>query len=244
MDELEPGPDTVSRVHGTRRRSAIVTTTLQEEARALGDPTRYEIFRYISAANGPVDVAELTAHLGLNHNAIRQHLAKLVQAALVREEQAPSAGRGRPRLNYRVSPAADSRWGVTGPYERLSVLLTEMLKTGDSGVDVGRRSVRPDRSGAPADDDPVDVVVEAMDRQGFDPIVRTRGKRVEVVLRTCPFATAALSDPDSVCSLHLGIAEGVAERTGGRVVIDELVPHDPRRANCRLLLHRQVGDPR
>ena len=58
-------------------------TTLQEEARALGDPTRYEIFRYISAANGPVDVAELTAHLGLNHNAIRQHLAKLVGTALV-----------------------------------------------------------------------------------------------------------------------------------------------------------------
>jgi hypothetical protein len=40
-----------------------------------------------------------------------------------------------------------------------------------------------------------------------------------------------------VCSLHLGIAEGVAELTRGRVVIDELVSHDPRRANCRLRLH-------
>jgi predicted ArsR family transcriptional regulator len=220
-----------------------VTTTLQEEARALGDPTRYEIFRYISAANGPVDVAELTAHLGLNHNAIRQHLAKLVGAALVSEDHAPSTGRGRPRLNYRVSPGADSRWGVTGPYERLSLLLTEMLKTGDSAFDVGRRSVRPEPLGAAADDDPVGVVADAMDRQGFDPIIRTRGTRVEVVLRTCPFATAALSDPDSVCSLHLGIAQGVADLTDGRVVIDELVPHDPRQANCRLLLHQEAPDP-
>ena len=30
-----------------------------------------------------------------------------------------------------------------------------------------------------------------------------------------------------MCSLHLGIAEGVAELAGGRVVVDELVPHDP-----------------
>jgi len=76
-----------------------------------------------------------------------------------------------------------------------------------------------------------------MARQGFDPAVRARGDRVEVVLHTCPFATTALADPDTVCSLHLGIAQGVAELTGERVVIDELVPHDPRRANCRLRLH-------
>ena len=219
-----------------------MATTLQEEARALGDPTRYEIFRYVSAANGPVDVAELTAHLRLNHNAIRQHLAKLVRADLVTEEHASSGGRGRPRLNYRVSPTAESRWGVVGPYERLSVLLTEMLRTGDSAVDVGRRSVRPRRPGAAARRDPVGVVADAMERQGFDPLVRKRGESVELVLRTCPFASAAVSDPDSVCSLHLGIAHGVAEWTDGRVVIDELVPHDPRRANCRLRLHREPLD--
>src|SRR6187551_1251880 len=96
--------------------------TLQEQARALGDPTRHEIFRYIADAGRPVDVAELTEHLGLNHNAIRQHLAKLVDAELVTEGQAPSTGRGRPRLHYVLHAAAESRWGVTGPYERLSLL--------------------------------------------------------------------------------------------------------------------------
>ncbi len=214
-----------------------MTTTLQEQARALGDPTRHEIFRYIADAGRPVDVAELTSHLGLNHNAIRQHLAKLVHAELVTEDHAPSTGRGRPRLNYCLHPGAESRWGITGPYERLSLLLAEMVRTGDSAVEVGRRSVRPRRLGATEDDDPVAVVVDAMARQGFDPAVRARGDRVEVVLHTCPFATTALADPDTVCSLHLGIAQGVAELTGERVVIDELVPHDPRRANCRLRLH-------
>jgi predicted ArsR family transcriptional regulator len=214
-----------------------VTPTLQEQARALGDPTRHEIFRYVADAARPVDIAELTEHLGLNHNAIRQHLAKLVRAELVVEARAASTGRGRPRLLYRLHSAAESRWGVTSPYERLSVLLAEVLRTGDSPEEVGRRSVRAARLGRTADVDPVDVVAEAMERRGFDPVVRRKGDAVEVVLRTCPFAAAALTDPDSVCAIHLGIAEGVAHHTGDRIVVDELVPHDPRRANCRLRLH-------
>jgi predicted ArsR family transcriptional regulator len=217
-------------------------TTLQEQARALGDPTRHGVFRYVADAGAPVDVAELTAHFGLNHNAIRQHLAKLVDAGLVIEEHAPAEGRGRPRLIYRVHPAAESRWGVTGPYERLSLLLSEMIRTGDSPVEVGRRAARRGRLGATAEDDPVALVATAMEREGFDPTVRTRGDRVEIVLRTCPFATTALADPDTVCSLHLGLAQGIAESTGGRVVVDELVTHDPRRANCRLRLHVEPDD--
>ncbi len=221
-----------------------MTTTLQEQARALGDPTRHEIFRYVADAGRPVDVAELTSHFGLNHNAIRQHLAKLVHAELVTESHAPSTGRGRPRLNYCLHPAADSRWGVTGPYERLSVLLAEMLETGDGAVEVGRRSVRPRRLGVGDDGDPVAVVVDAMTSQGFDPTVDVRGDKVEVVLRACPFVTTALVDPGTVCSLHLGIAHGVVELTGGRIVVDELVPHDPRRAKCRLRLHLEPGTSR
>ena len=87
-------------------------TNLQQQARALGDPTRHEVFRYLVDAARPVDVPELTEHFGLNHNAIRQHLAKLVDADLVIEGTAPSAGRGRPRLRYTPDPAADGRWGV------------------------------------------------------------------------------------------------------------------------------------
>ncbi len=218
------------------------TPTLQEQARALGDPTRHAIFRYVVDAGSPIDVEELTSHFGLNHNAIRQHLAKLVQANLVAEAHAPITGRGRPRLNYRVHPAAESRWGATGPYERLSLLLAEILRTGDSVVEVGRRAGRRQRLGGATDDDPVALVVDAMERQGFEPSVRTRGEKVDVVLRTCPFATTALADPDTVCTLHLGMAQGIVELTNGRIVIDELVPHDPRRANCRLRLHLEPHD--
>ncbi len=212
-------------------------TTLQEQARALGDATRHGIFRYVADADRPVDVAELTEFFGFNHNAIRQHLTKLVEAGLVTEDHAPSTGRGRPRLVYRLDPSAESRWGVTGPYERLSLLLVEVLRSGGSAVEVGRRSVRRQRLGSRAEADPAAVVVEAMERQGFDPVVRSRGMGIEVVLRNCPFETAALADADTVCAIHLGIAQGVAALTGGRLIVDDLVPHDPRRANCQLRMH-------
>ena len=112
-------------------------TTLQEQARALGDPTRHSIFRYIADSDQPADVTEMTAHFGLNHNAIRQHLAKLVDAGLIVESTAAARGRGRPKLQYTVEPAADGRWGVTSPYERLSVLLTEMIHDGETPVEAG-----------------------------------------------------------------------------------------------------------
>ncbi len=213
-------------------------TTLQEQARALGDPTRHAIFEYVVDASQPVGVAELTDHFGFNHNAIRQHLAKLVDAQLVTESQATGGGRGRPKLQYQLHPGAESRWGVVGPYERLSVLLAEMLRTGDTAYDVGKRSVGRPRQAPGSEDDPVSFVVDSMERQGFEPEVRNaRGRKVDVVLRHCPFESAVLADPDTICDLHLGIAAGVAELGGDRLVVDELIAHDPGRANCRIRMH-------
>ena len=87
----------------------MTDTSLQLQARALGDPTRHSIFRYVVDSATLVDVAELTEHMGLNHNAIRQHLSRLVEAGLLLEQSAPPSGRGRPRLLYSINPATDSR---------------------------------------------------------------------------------------------------------------------------------------
>lgn len=207
--------------------------TLQEEARALGDPTRHAVFRYVAGAAEPVDVAELTRLFGLNHNAIRQHLAKLVEVGLLAEATQRGGGPGRPRLVYVVAPGVESRWGVAGPYERLSLLLTEAIRTGSQLVEVGRRAGREMKvPPGPADDD-VDAMAAAMARQGFEPEVRRKGRRAEVVLRACPFATAAAADPDVVCELHRGIAEGLAEGTS--LEVQDLVRKDPIRAGCRIL---------
>lgn len=206
--------------------------TLQEQARALGDPTRYGVFRYLADADRPVGVAELTDHAGLHHNAIRQHLAKLVAAGLVVESTAPASGRGRPRLAYEVAPQVDSRWGVEGPYERLSRWLAEVVRTGDTPLEVGRRVGRGQRLGRPTDE-PLEVLVDHMARNGFDPTVTRTGTAADVVLTTCPFASTASADPSTVCQLHFGMAQGMAEGIVG-LEVTELVPNDPHRAHCHL----------
>jgi predicted ArsR family transcriptional regulator len=212
--------------------------TLQQQARALGDPTRHRIFRYIADSDQPADVSEMTAHFGLNHNAIRQHLTKLVGAGLVVESVSAPKGRGRPRLEYNIDPAADGRWGVTSPYERLSVLLTEMLHDGETPVDAGARAGRRHRVDGSTAEQAIDGISAAMAREGFEPELRHRRRGAEIVLRNCPFESAALADPDTVCALHLGIASGLAE--GTTLVVEDLVRRDPRRANC--LLRLRVAD--
>jgi predicted ArsR family transcriptional regulator len=217
-------------------------STIQEQARALGDPTRHAIFRYILDAAEPVGVAELTDHFGLNHNAIRQHLTKLAAADFVLEGRAASSGPGRPRLVYTVDPATAGRWGAAGPYERLSLLLAEIIRTGETPVEVGRRTGRREAAEHPSDEGPVPALVQAMARIGFEPTVEERRGTVDIVLHACPFATTALADPDIVCELHRGLSAGVAEHVGGAVV-DDLVRHDPHRADCRLRVRLDADPP-
>jgi predicted ArsR family transcriptional regulator len=116
----------------------------------------------------------------------------------------------------------------------LTLLLSEIIRTGDSPVDVGRRAGR-EECAAPSND-PVTVLVGAMERQGFEPTAKRRGRKVDIVLGACPFETTALADPETVCGVHLGLALGAADSLDG-LVVDELVPRDPRRGTCRLRCH-------
>ncbi len=219
----------------------MTAKSIQQQARALGDPTRHTIFRYLSDAEDAVGVAELTAHLGLNHNAVRQHLARLVEAGLVTQKVAPAQGRGRPRQLFEMDPTADERWGVGGPYRRLSLLLVEILRSGKSAVEVGRRAGQQIELGSRRRGRATDDLGMAMMRGGFDPELVSDGETAEFVLRHCPFADTAAADPDTVCALHLGLAQGLADQLDG-VVVDELVPRDPIHAGCRLRFHYGTGE--
>jgi predicted ArsR family transcriptional regulator len=211
------------------------------QGRALGDPTRFAVFRYVDEAARPVGVAELTDHFGLNHNAIRQHLAKLRDAGLVIEELAERSGAGRRPLRYRPAPDAAVRWGGTSVHEELSLLLLEVVRgrpPREVGVDAGRRLAR--RAGARESADVVGMITDVARRQGFDPARAAddadhERDRVELVLRRCPLAAAATSAPDVVCELHRGILEGIAEESGDRMSVG-LVVRRPQRGDCRLQL--------
>ena len=148
---------------------------IQSEARALGDPTRYSLFRYIVDSEQPVGVAELTAYVQLNHNAIRQHLAVLKEAQLVVEEIEVRDTPGRPRLLYRLHPEAAGKWETRGPYTWLAGLLIDAVKFKRSPRQVGtkdglRRGLEYSTAG-----DPVDAMEQELVQSGFRPSRSERG---------------------------------------------------------------------
>jgi len=212
--------------------------SLQKEARALGDPTRNRLFRYIADSPDPVGVAELTDYVQLNHNAVRQHLAVLKDAELVVEEVEDRARPGRPRLLYRLHPDASGRWGTAGAYPWLASLLANAVRRKQDPRQVGRQDGHRRAAELSGTGDAVDLLETEMVRRGFRPTKVQKGRRVEFVLGRCPFAEVAESDPGTVCQLHLGLAEGLAEGLGG-LEVERLVSKDPKRAGCRLVVRRE-----
>ncbi len=236
MPGVDPPPSATERDVEERDR------LFQRQARALGDATRYRIFRYVADAGGPVGVADITAHAGINHNSVRQHLAKLSAAGLVIEEVVRSGGPGRPALRYRPAPGSAALSGATSPYEHLAVLLLEVLEGGtpaEVGAAAGRRTI-PAVTG---DADPVEVLEAEMTRHGFPSHREETDTSVELVVSHCPFAAAATANADIVCELHRGMTQGMVDALGGGMLHIGLVRRDPRTGGCRIQLERPaVGD--
>lgn len=231
------------RLAGPPWRDRQSPTSVQRQARALGDPTRHAIFCSVAESPEPLDVATLTEQFGLNHNAIRQHLAKLREAGLLLEAKGAPAGPGRPRLLYRLAPDAAGAWGTPSPYEQLALLLLEVLRSGRPARDVGAQAGRRIGRDLPDAADPVDQLEVTAAHQGFEPRRSERGSSPELVLGRCPYEAAATSDPQVVCELHRGLAEGVAQATGGTLEVTNLIVRNPTRGGCRLQLHRVPSKP-
>lgn len=214
-----------------------MTVQVQREARALGDPTRHRLFRYIADAPQPVGVAELTSHVGLNHNAVRQHLAVLKEAGLVTQETEARSRRGRPRLMYRIHPEVAGRWETPGAYAWLAGVLSGALRRQQGAHQAGRQEGHRRAAELAGPYDSADLLEAEMTRRGFRPSRTEHGPRISLVLRQCPFAEVAVGDQGTVCQLHLGLAEGLAEGLG-ILAIEGLTVKNARQAGCRLTIRR------
>lgn len=215
-----------------------IADDVQPQAKALGDPTRFRIFRYIFEAGRPIGVAELTTFTRLNHNAVRQHLEVLTSAGLVVEGIEERSQPGRPRLMYTPSQEIAGLWGTPSAYEYLATLLSEVLQTDNSPEEVGRSAGRQraiELSRRPHGT-PLALIEAEMARIGFRPTIRERSHSVDLVLGRCPFESAATANPSVVCRIHRGLAEGLAEGIGG-IHVEDLIAKNPHKAGCRLVMH-------
>jgi predicted ArsR family transcriptional regulator len=229
-----------ARIRVAPRARPQVTRKVQRQARALGDPTRFEIFRFVTGAPEPVRIATIADRFAFNPSAIRQHLAKLVDAGLLVEELASRSGTGRPPLQYRIAPNAMDVWGTAGPYEFLALRLLEVA-AGRSPVQVGVDTGRQLAMAHDPDADAVDVIEAEMASRGFEPRRELRARSVELVLDRCPFEAAASAGGDVVCQIHRGLAEGILEGLGSDLKVVDLIAYNPETAGCRLQIKSGTG---
>ncbi|MGB8858685.1 MAG: helix-turn-helix domain-containing protein [Ilumatobacteraceae bacterium] len=196
-------------------------------AKALSVPTRVEMLERLRVAESPLTAGALATMLGVHHTAIRQHLVVLLAAGLVRPQALPVAGRGRPRTGY-VTTASDQ----DRAYRELAGMLAGAVRTGSTARAAGHAvGVRVE----PSADGPLATLRDEAERLGFEPEVHERAGSHDLVLGACPFAELATTQPETVCQLHLGLAEGIAERAGG-VVVDGIRLANPNTGGCRIVL--------
>ena len=218
-----------------------------EVHKVLAESTRYRLYRHLRLSGRPVAVRELATRLSLHPNTLRPHLRRLEEAGLVRREVRKGATVGRPQTMY---VAVEQVERENRDFRLLAEILAG-LATGarartraselarEWGRYLAARGVpKPGKRSAARHN--LAVLQEAMASAGFDPRFRRASDgTVEVTLRDCPFRELLEDHRDLVCTIHLGLVEGMLGALEPPLALDAFTPLSER-ATCRL----EVSVPR
>lgn len=216
----------------TREHSTLAHVLSPEETLditgALGDPTRYGIYRAIvEAAGEPLTVAQVAEEFSLHPNVARMHLQKLVDVGLVAADTRRSKGGGRPARIYMLSDRVASLQFPPRDYQLLAALALKVVSSltdddpealdrigGELGRDEGRRALKRDGLD-PAHHD-LQALLDSLTRTavglGLYPRIeqRTDGS-VDFEIRNCVFRELSATHPELVCRLHTAMLQGLVE---------------------------------
>lgn len=216
---------------------------MRRMARRALSASREAVLQALVEQQEPSSLAGLRAVTGLHANTLREHLDALIDAGLVRREQSPAAGRGRPAWLYGAIPEDELPTGVA-EYAGLASALAEVIDQVSNaprqdaiqaGQRWGARLAAEGAAGAGGAASGPQQVVRLLDGLGFAPQPDARHEVVR--LTRCPLLEAASRYPDIVCGVHLGLVRGALEAYGGDAGGVDLLPFNEPGA-CTLALPR------
>jgi predicted ArsR family transcriptional regulator len=198
---------------------------------ALGE-SRAQVLALLRAANGPLGVQQVAARAKLHANTARFHLDGLVAAELAERRVEERRRPGRPRMVYQAS-SADTSPGERS-YRLLATMLTtliasELPRPQEAAVAAGQEWGRY-LAKRPAPIERIDAadgirrLTAVLADVGFAPGSVDNQDRPVIPLRHCPFREIAQQHRDVVCSLHLGLMQGVLAEVRAPVVAPRLEP--------------------
>lgn len=201
-----------------------------ETARALGEETRFRIYRRLSLSSHPASVSELAEDFSLHPNAVRQHLNRLEQAGLVVSRPHREGGAGRPRRLFHASPEALGF--APRPLGTLVSLLADGIKHLDAGrdelVEFGRSwgrawaKRRKRENGMPRGlRARAEALAGELSEWGWEPTTREDGDRLRLETGRCLFRGSTPGSEGRQCAVEEGLLAGLTEGLlNGRVEVD------------------------
>jgi predicted ArsR family transcriptional regulator len=188
---------------------------------ALGDPTRFAIYRSVITAPAPLSASEVAHEFGLHRTVARSHLEKLTEAGLLKVSSRRNPRGGRPAKVY--SPS-EGRLDIQLPprrYQSLAGLLVRLAarlngRSAELAEEVGREVGREAVAGLPGGRHLPDgrlnlaAVSDLLDDQGCRPeLIERRDGSVVVQVSNCLYLEVAREHPDIVCGLSTGMLCGL-----------------------------------
>lgn len=198
---------------------------------ALGE-SRARVLELLRAAHEPLGVQRVAEESTLHPNTARFHLDNLVEAGLVERRVEERNQPGRPRMVYRAQ-AQDTSTGQRS-YQLLATMLTTLI-AGElpqprqaaiaAGQEWGRYlAERPAPFERVDAEDGIRRLSSVLADAGFAPGAVDDADSPVIPLRHCPFREIAQQHADVVCSLHLGLMQGVLAEVRAPVAAQRLDP--------------------
>jgi predicted ArsR family transcriptional regulator len=195
---------------------------------------RLRVLELLRRASGPLGVSELATQSGLHPNTVRFHVDRLLTEGLATREVEQRTRPGRPRLTFTAVPdhelSRDQR-----NYRLLADMLAGFLSSVSpdapaQSVALGEAwgrflALRPPPGEPVTEEQSVAELLRVLDDVGFSPrLTEDDDRQLRVLLRHCPFLEVANQHREVVCSLHLGLMQGVLAEQHAPVEATELVP--------------------
>jgi predicted ArsR family transcriptional regulator len=196
---------------------------LYETARALGEETRFRIYRRIWLATGPIGVSDIAEQVSLHPNAVRAHLARLEQAGLVSSRLERPGGAGRPRRIFEPSaepvevghPAGSARSLLSMMSEAVDALPADRRKLVAFGRAWARRwAGRRKRGNGRTTRSPrgrLQLLNRELLEWGWRPSAGQTNGRARLTTERCLFHDRAAGDHGRCCALEEGLLRGLTE---------------------------------
>lgn len=194
--------------------------------------SRSRVLAVLQDADKPMGVGDVATRVRLHPNTARFHLDALVDAGLAERNIEEADRPGRPRTLYSALPG--SARGGRRSYRLLTQILagyiaTHIQQPAQAATEAGQAwgrylAERPPPFRQIEADTATEQLVSTLDDIGFAPETETAGKDRQILLHHCPFRETAIEHREVVCSIHLGLMQGLLAELDAPVEATRLDP--------------------